>query len=57
MTLAERPNPRVRPWHTAAAALTVFAAPVFFVGEMFVFGVVLLGTGLGAAYLADRSRV
>ena len=45
---------RVRPWHTAAALLTVLSAPVFFVLEQFALGALLLGTGLAVAYFADR---
>lgn len=55
MTVAEQPRLSVRPWHAAAAMLTVLAAPAFFVCEMFELGLVLLGLGLFAGYLADRS--
>ena len=44
----------VKPWHTIAAALTVLAAPAFFVFEDVISGVVLLVAGLLAAWKADR---
>ena len=44
----------MKPWHTIAAALTVLAAPAFFVVEDVLSGVVLLMLGLAAAWKADR---
>ncbi len=54
MKSSQPPGIGVRPWHTAAAALTVLSAPVFFVLEQVFFGLLLLAFGLVGAYLADR---
>lgn len=54
MKSSQPPGIGVRPWHTAAAVLTVLSAPVFFVLEQVFFGLLLLAFGLVGAYLADR---
>ena len=43
-----------RAWHFIAALLTVLAAPVFFVFEHLVGGIVMLVFGLVAAWIVDR---
>ena len=55
MEIGERPAvTRVRPGHLVAAALTVLAAPAFFVAEIPVLGFGLLIAGLLLAWLVDR---
>lgn len=44
----------VKPWPTIAAALTVLAAPAFFVFEDLLSGALLILLGLAAAWKADR---
>ena len=54
LAAAQRFAPSIKPWHLIAAALTVLAAPAFFVFEDIWAGVILLCLGLAAAWYADR---